>query len=171
MDDGTSPHVYKTPQDFYCRQYFEVLDLLVGELTRRFDQKFLAAPKALEEVLLTACASQFTITDGISIPEIIVNTYSQDINIEKLKVQLLMLPDLIKTYKSSHDLIHLKVTSLRTLCKIFLALTLSKEMLSEVDALLRLYFTIPITTATAERSFSVLRRIKLIFDLLCLSVH
>ena len=33
-------------------------------------------------------------------------------------------------------------------------------MLSEVDALLRLYFTIPITTATAERSFSVLRRIK-----------
>ena len=42
----------------------------------------------------------------------------------------------------------------------FLALTPSREMPSEVDELLRLYFTIPITTATAERSFSALRRIK-----------
>ena len=160
LDDGASPHVHKTPHDYYRRQYFEVLDLLSGELTRRFDQKSLAAPKAIEEVLLTACASQFTSADGFSIPEVIVNTYSQDINIDKLKVQLLMLPDLIKSYRSSQDLPHLTVTSLRTLCEIFLALPLSKEMLSEVDALLRLYFTIPITTATAERSFSVLRRIK-----------
>ena len=90
----------------------------------------------------------------------IVNTYSQDLNIDKLKMQLLILPDLIKTYKSSQDLPHLKVTSLRTLCEIFLALPVSKEMLSEVDVLLRLFFTMPITTATAERSFSALRRIK-----------
>ena len=33
-------------------------------------------------------------------------------------------------------------------------------MLSEVDKLLKLFFTFPVTTATAERSFSSLRRIK-----------
>ena len=115
LDDGASPHVDKTPQDYYRRQYFEVLDLLSGELTRRFHQRSLAAPKAIEQVLLTACALQFTSADGFSIPEVIVNTYSQDLNIDKLKVQLLILPDLIKTYRSSQDLPHLKVTSLRTL--------------------------------------------------------
>ena len=37
---------------------------------------------------------------------------------------------------------------------------LAREMFCEVDKLLRIYLTIPITTATAERSFSALRRIK-----------
>lgn len=160
LDDGACPHVYSTPQEYYRRRYFEVLDLIKEELGRRFDQKSLAVPKAIEEMLLTACASQCTSTVDVSIPEVIASTYSQDINIAKLKVQLLTLPDLMKTCKSSQDLPNLKVTSLRTLSEMFLALPLSREMLSEVDALLRLYFTIPITTATAERSFSALRRIK-----------
>ena len=82
LDDGASPHVDKIPQDYYRRQYFEVLDLLSEELTRRFDQKSLAAPKGIEEVILTACTSQFTSTDGFSVPEVIVNTYSQDLNID-----------------------------------------------------------------------------------------
>ena len=37
---------------------------------------------------------------------------------------------------------------------------MAQEMLLEVDKLVRLYFTIPITTATAKQSFSTLRRIK-----------
>ena len=37
---------------------------------------------------------------------------------------------------------------------------MAREMFSEVDKLLRIYLTIPVTTATAERSFSALRRIK-----------
>ena len=36
-----------------------------------------------------------------------------------------------------------------------------KTMLSEVDKILKLYFTFPVTTATAEISFSSLRRIKM----------
>ena len=35
-----------------------------------------------------------------------------------------------------------------------------KRMLAEVDKMLKIYFTIPVTTATAERSFSSLRRLK-----------
>ena len=86
--------------------------------------------------------------------------YSQDLNIAKLKLQLLLLPDLINTYSASQGTPNFKVTSLRTLAQIFLALPLSRDMLSEVNQLLRLYFTIPVTTATAERSFSALRRVK-----------
>lgn len=34
-------------------------------------------------------------------------------------------------------------------------------MLTEVDKLLKIFLTIPVTTATAERSFSALKRIKM----------
>ena len=37
---------------------------------------------------------------------------------------------------------------------------MASTMFCEVDKLVRLYFTIPITTATSERSFSALRRVK-----------
>ena len=36
----------------------------------------------------------------------------------------------------------------------------SKSFLSEVDCLLRIYLTIPMTSATAERTFSTVRRLK-----------
>ena len=37
---------------------------------------------------------------------------------------------------------------------------MAKDMFSEIDKILRLYLTIPVTTCTAERSFSSLRRVK-----------
>ena len=39
-------------------------------------------------------------------------------------------------------------------------LSVNKAMLSEVFTLLKLYYTVPMTTATSERSFSILRRLK-----------
>ena len=38
---------------------------------------------------------------------------------------------------------------------------MAKDMFSEVDKLLCLYLTIPVTTCSAERSFSTLRRMKM----------
>ena len=54
----------------------------------------------------------------------------------------------------------LQVTNVRTVAKMMLKVSTARDMFTEVDKLIRLYFTIPITTATGERSFSVLRRIK-----------
>ena len=53
-----------------------------------------------------------------------------------------------------------EITNLRTLCEIFNNLSFSKKLLSEVCKLLRILLTVPVTTATAERTFSVLRRLK-----------
>ena len=57
---------------------------------------------------------------------------------------------------------------MRAVCEIMQSVPVAQEMLggtrspqiSEVDELLQIYFTIPVTTATAERSFSALCRIK-----------
>jgi len=71
-----------------------------------------------------------------------------------------MLPDLVKAYKESQGLPRLTVTRISTISDIIVNVPIAREMFSEIVRLLRLYLTIPVTTATAERSFSSLRRIK-----------
>ena len=53
-----------------------------------------------------------------------------------------------------------KVTNVRTIAEVMSENTNIQDMLSEIDKLLKIYFTFPVTSATAERSFSSLRRIK-----------
>ena len=76
LDSGVSPHRFVTPQDYYRVQYFEVLDLVSEELTRRFDQASLALPKALEQLLIEA--SNHPDEMKLSVPEIVVEAYSRD---------------------------------------------------------------------------------------------
>ena len=53
------------------------------ELSRRFDQKSLALPKVVEQLLLDALQDSDEV--AISIPDVIVNAYSGDIDVAKLK--------------------------------------------------------------------------------------
>ncbi len=70
-----------------------------------------------------------------------------------------MLPDLIKTaFKDSLPV--KKVTNVRTIAEAMEHSAVYKDMLSEVNKVLKIFFTFPITSATAERSFSSLRRLK-----------
>ena len=75
-----------------------------------------------------------------------------------------MLPDLLRTYNENNPNARItKVTNLRTLGKIILLLInvhCSQIMLSEVSRLLSVTLTIPVTSASAERTFSSLRRLK-----------
>ena len=87
--------------------------------------------------------------------------YSKDINIPHLAIQLKMLPDLVHAFNENNPATAIKeVTTLRTLCHIINGMPSSKAMFTEVFTLLRLVLTIPVTTATAERTFSTLRRLK-----------
>ena len=67
-----------------------------------------------------------------------------------------MLPSVIK--RSSQAI--KQVTSVRTIVGAMAESDIYKGMLPEIDRLLKLYLTFPVTTATAERSFSSLRRVK-----------
>ena len=75
-------------------------------------------------------------------------------------MQLQMLPDLVKSYKQSQGLSKLEISSMRIITDLLNNVPLAKDMFSEVDNLLHIYFTMPITTCTAERSFSFLRRVE-----------
>ena len=51
---------------------------------------------------------------------------------KKLERQLHMLPDLVTAYKNSQQLQVFKVTTLRTICDMLLAVPMAREMFCEV---------------------------------------
>ena len=72
-----------------------------------------------------------------------------------------MLPDLLRTYNQNNPSTPLeRVTSLRTLCDILCGISSSRSFLNEVSCLLNIALTIPVSSATAERTFSCLRHLK-----------
>ena len=91
-----------------------------------------------------------------TIPPKIHNLYNKDIDMKKRERQLRVLPDLLN---SGPDIAS-KVARVRTLANMLAAAPLASGMFSEVDKLVRIYLTIPVTTATGERSFSAVRCIK-----------
>ena len=86
--------------------------------------------------------------------------YQQDTDAHKLELQLQMFLDLVKHFKKSKNLPRLTVTKVSTITDMLVAIPIAKDMFSNVDKLVRLYLIIPVTTCTAERSFSSLHRIK-----------
>ena len=68
---------------------------------------------------------------------------------------------MLKVYNAECALPIKKVTKLSTLCEKFNHRESTKDCLSEVHKLLTFYMSVPLSSATAERSFSVLRRLKL----------
>ena len=79
---------------------------------------------------------------------------------DKLMLQLKMIPELLVWHKELTGHTIKQVTNIRTLCDILNANPGAKRMYTELHTLLKLYLTIPITTATAERTFSTMRQLK-----------
>ena len=95
------------------------------------------------------------------IPAVIKDKYSVDIDLKKLDHQLHLIPYLIKIAKCQTEYASLKeITSVHTLVAIMQDVPVGRKMVGEVEKLLKIYLTIPVTMATAERSFPGLRRIK-----------
>lgn len=145
--NATKQHEFKTPQD-YCRKiYYEVLDTVVSCIERRYSNTGLQAVVKVEKQLLAAIESSESSLED-------VNTFFEgDIDSERLPVHLSMLRDIVKD----------RGFPIKSLMDVKQFLTENKtvrDLLSEVTKCVKLLYTIPITSATAERSFSALRRLK-----------
>ena len=82
------------------------------------------------------------------------SVFGKDLDFTKLNRQLAMLNDIIHQALPEVK----KVTSIRTVCSA-MASSNYRSTFNEIHKLLRLYLTVPITSATSERAFSTLRRI------------
>jgi len=107
LDQGSRPHQFATPIEYFHQQYYEACDLIIGELNDRFEQQNLLSPVLpLESVLLNGLhyKDQLTVVRQ--------SCYKDDFNFSKLESQLRMLADAIKIALPTVR----KVTSVRTIC-------------------------------------------------------
>lgn len=155
IDDGASSHTYSTPEEIYRHQYYKAIDLLTAEIQRRFDQPTFTLLQEIEKVLIDSCNGE-----SVQLSSSFQKLCESDLEMDMLKILLLMLPDVILTANKEYTIGIKQVTTVKTLCEVFNVCKFPKTMLSEVDRLVRLYLTIPLTTCTSERSFSTLRRLK-----------
>ena len=106
--------------------------------------------REIEKLLLDGAYAK-----SANLPEKIESIYGEDLDMERLKIQLRMLPDVVKV--TPMDGVHIKeVTHVQTLCQVLNIQPSFKILLTEVHKLLRIYVTIPVSTSTAERNFSAL---------------
>ena len=84
LDDSlSSGHRFSTAESYFRKQYFEVLDLLISELQRRFQQKRgMPVVAVIERVIMNAANGT---VDDLSQD---LKLYEKDVNLPKLKIQL-----------------------------------------------------------------------------------
>ena len=141
--------------DYFRQQYFEVIDTLICELARRFSKPSFSILEENETVLVDSCNGKLVETS-----DNFKKFCEGDIDCNRLALQLPMLPDVLKVANEQYKMGIKKITLVSTLCEVFNSCDFAKSMLSNVDQLLRIYLTTPMTSATAERTFSTLRQVK-----------
>ena len=83
MDGGASPAQFGTVKEYYRQQYYELLDLLIGELDSRFDQPTVGILEKVETLLLESANQK-----SPEIPTDVKELYRNDLDFERLSIQL-----------------------------------------------------------------------------------
>ncbi|CAF1474490.1 unnamed protein product [Rotaria sordida] len=153
-----TPTRYETIYDFYHYQYFEVINKIIDALDSRFKQSVFPLLCNVEKFILSV-ANITREEDTVRLNDI-KEFLVDDIDIDQLERELTMLPDYFSTVNKQKNLNLKRITKISTICELLNIEPVGKNLFCEYRKLLLLYLTIPTTTATAERSFSALNRIK-----------
>ncbi len=149
---------YDNVYESYRHQYFEIINKILHFLDLRFKQSVFPLLCKVEKLLLLAANGM---KDGDIICLNDINEFLiDDINVERLQHELPMLSDYFSSINREKKLGIKQITKISTICQFLNTYQIGKSMFHEYNQLLLLYLTIPVTTATAERSFSALNRIK-----------
>jgi hypothetical protein len=145
FDNAGTAHHFDSVEDYYRHVYIDCIDSIMGEI-RRFDQPALPVYQAMEDVLVNAAKGDDFTASLLSV----TNYFAGDFDSDVLKRQLMNLQDL-----------KIATPTVRCISDTLKANTMLRDQLfSSVTKLLKLYLLLPVTSATAERSFSSLRRLK-----------
>ncbi len=146
MSYSVKSHVALTAQDQYRVHYFQVLDGATMGMSERFSAPGYMLMQNMEHVIIGGFKGEIDNT-------VITNVGKSftDIDASKLKCELRLLHNLPNSSMVGN------MTDALSLLKSCGAIT---QLIPEIIKLTKLYFTLPSSTATAERSFSTLRRIK-----------
>lgn len=154
--NNQTAHAWESPVQYFRCQYFEVVDLAITVITRRFHEKSLEILIAIEKVIISAANGD--VDDGAS--DLVKSFYDRDIRGDKFDAELRLFQSAKCTFNEIKKERITKVTSMSTVVEFFNQIHGARNMFPEIMKLVTIYLTIPLTTCTPERSFSSLRRIK-----------
>ena len=152
--ETNTDHFWKSPEEYYRTQYFEIIDRMVNGLDDRFDQKTFQFLVSIEQLIIDSANGEMPLV----ISEELEKSLQGDIDVNQLVKELNMLSSVVKSADPGIK----RVTSLRTVMNIFSSQPHSnlKTVYGSIHTLMKIYLTVPLSNASAERSFSALRRIK-----------
>lgn len=144
---NTDVRTYSDPRAYFQSLYYQVLDSCTACLNNRFSSEAFKRAELTERVLLAKITGDAETLDWDS------TALCKDVDLSRLEVQLEMLGDTCRarglTIRSMHDI-----------KEFFISEVGLKGLFTEVVKATKLFYTLPVTTCTAERSFSALRRLK-----------
>ena len=83
-----------------------------------------------------------------------------NIDIQRLKAKVHMICDFLKSVINTNQIKLKHIIKISTICEILTSCNVGRQMFREFDKLIKLYLTLPVTIANAERPFSTLSRLK-----------
>lgn len=146
---SASAHNFLSAKDYSRVQYFAFLDNVIQHIEERFHQEGMTMYCNMESVILLACHGE-VVDDKV---KLVCEMYDE-LDSGRLKLQLQMLPSLCAGYSDA-------AIGISNFADFFRKRSSEVRLLfSEVECLLKLLLVVPASSATAERSFGTLRRLK-----------
>jgi len=154
LDGGAESHQDESCEEFYRRIYYSVIDAAMSCLKNRFQSPAFNVAHDIETAVVKAIS-----TDTVPSLNAIIGHFGDDLDEKRLRLHLTMLSDVCREDSSTRK------SPLTVTCINDVVLILQKKpewmhLFPELVKLLRLFLTMPVTSCTAERSFSCLRRLK-----------
>ena len=138
------------------QSYFEEIDVIVESINRMFEQEDDHFDKDHRANLVRALIERGYPLDTLE---------HALTNKDKLRVQLDDLLTILGMYNVHRKKKTTSISRVSTIAEIFTSMPAAKKQCSEVHKLIKLYFTIPLTSASCERTFNAMRRLKTCYAL------
>ena len=147
--EQTEPYYPETPQAYYKQIFYEALDVLASSIKERFAQPAFKLLSDVEQLIFKSIKKQ-PVDEEI---KLINEKFTGDFNKDSLPCELEMLPVFFKGEDP---------TNFNDIVRVVKSLSLGRRRMIEnvVVIIIRLVLTMGATSATPERSFSSMRRLK-----------
>jgi hypothetical protein len=143
VEEGSPAHVFSTAEHYYKQQYFQLIDTALSAIKDRFESDTWQFLSMAERALISTPSNTAVLSDF----------YKDDINAARLELHTTMLHDIISKNKQT-------LANFGDTVGILKADAAIRSLLPELVKCVRLLLTVPLSSCTAERSFSALRRLK-----------
>ena len=147
-ESRSEAHHPTTPRDHYRKQFYQAIDVLIFSVRDRFDQPSFLVFENLESLLIKTLKGEETSAEmKIAREKYATNVNMSDLNVELATFKVLMEDKQIEHF---HDLLK----------EMRLLENPEKKFLVNVCKICRILAVNPTSGATAERTFSLVRRVK-----------